>query len=170
MRDNALPPVPDDLWPEVAAISTKRPKGRRLALEIPCFSENLLLTVLCRAIHHEMRWAGEWTARIGQNPKREFPSEQDFARHSVENAARLLAIYTAIYRNGEFPPMSDPKPEDLKAGATRSYQIALRNEREQQQKVDGLPPSPPRSVPHTLLTANSTPTHEPPLKNKHPLR
>jgi hypothetical protein len=168
--DTPLPPVPADLWPEVIALSAKRPKGRMLTLEIPCFSENLLLTVLCRAIHHEMRWAGEWTARIGQNPKREFPSEQDFARHSAENAARLLAIYTAIYRNGEFPPMSDPNPEDLKAGATRSYQIALRNEREQQQRLDGLPLSPPRVLPHTLSTTESKPAHELPPKNNHPLR
>ncbi len=155
MKDASLPPIPPDLWPEVIPIPAKRPTGRVLVLQIPCFSENLLLSSLCRAIHHEMRWAGEWAARIGQNPKREYPSEQDFARHSAENAARLLAIYTAIFRNAEFPPTSDPSPEDLKATASRSYQNALRDQREQQRRSIDLPPSPPRVTPHTFSTTSS---------------
>jgi hypothetical protein len=135
----SLPPIPDDLWPIVIAVSARRPKGKMLALEIPGLSESILLTILCRAVYHEMRSAGEWTARISHGPRPEYPSEKDFAQHSAENAARLLAIYAALYGLAEYTRDFDPTPADLKSGATRSYQMGLRDERNQQVARDPAP-------------------------------
>jgi hypothetical protein len=135
----SLPPIPGDLWPNVIAVSARRPEGRMLALEIPGLSESILLTILCRAVYHEMRSAGEWTARINPGSKPEYPSEKDFARHSAENAARLLAIYTALFGLADYTRDFDPTPADLKSGATRSYQMGLRDERKQQADRDPAP-------------------------------
>jgi hypothetical protein len=145
----SLPSIPDDLWPNVMAVSACRPKGRMLALEIPGLSESILLTILCRAVYHEMRSAGEWTARISSGPKPEYPSEKDFARHSAENAARLLAIYTALYGLTDYTRDFDPTPADLKSGATRSYQMGLRDE--QKEQIDRNP-VPPLSSPSPIST------------------
>jgi hypothetical protein len=134
--DTSLPPIPNDLWPQVIPAIGKRLPGRMLVLEIPAFSENLLLSVLCRAVYHEMRWAGEWAAQIGQTSKRDFPSARELSRHSAENAARLLTIYTAIYPRAQYQSENDPAPDGLKAGASRSYQIHLRDSLQRKQKQE----------------------------------
>jgi hypothetical protein len=91
-----------------------------------------------------MRAAGEWAARIGSASDKEFPSFKAFSRHRAEEAARLLAIYTALHGSGQYICSFDPTPEALKATASRSYQRALRDERERQPRQDesSSPPAP----------------------------
>jgi len=157
--DNALPPVPADLWPCVATVIAKPKPGGRIILELPALSEILLLPILCRAVHHEMRWAGQWAAGIGVATKREFPSEQALSRHSAENAVRLLAIYSALYTAFACQASLTPTPEELKAAASRSYQIQLRDSLERNQRHDDASPSsvstpdlPKSSLPPTSTT------------------
>ena len=135
---SSLPPIPADLWPKVILVTGKRPPGRMLTLEIPGLSERPLLSALSRAVHQEMRAAGEWAARIGTTPKKEFPSEQEFFRHRAEEAARLLAIYTALHGSAQYISSFDPTPAALKAEASRSYQLGLRDVREQEHQRDDL--------------------------------
>ena len=137
--DASLPPVPADLWPKVIPVTGQRPPGRMLTLEVPGLSERPLLSALSRAIHQEMRAAGEWAARIGSTPKKEFPSEQDFFRHSAEEAARLLAIYTALHGSAHYVSSFDPTPQDLKATASRSYQMGWRDARQSQREQNESP-------------------------------
>jgi hypothetical protein len=137
--DASLPPVPTDLWPKVIPVTGKRPPGRMLTLEIPGLSERPLLSALSRAIHQEMRAAGEWAARIGSSAKKEFPSEQDFSRHRAEEAARLLAIYTALHASAHYVSSFDPTPEGMKAATSRSYQLALRDARRSQREQNESP-------------------------------
>jgi hypothetical protein len=131
--DTILPPLPPDLWPHTHPAGGSRPQGRMLALEIPGMSESLLLGVLARAIHHEMRTAGEWAARIASEADKDFPSAKDFARFRAENAARLLTLYAALFASSQYVSTSDITPEALKAAASKSYQFALRDERAKQQ-------------------------------------
>jgi hypothetical protein len=117
-----------------------------LTMEIPGLSERPLLSALSRAIHREMRAAGEWAARIDPTAKKEFPSEQEFSSHRAEEAARLLAIYAALHGSAQYVSSFDPNPEALKAAAPRSYQLGLRDVREQEKKNDS-PALPPLSHP-----------------------
>lgn len=164
--DSSLPPISDDLWPKVSPVIVAPKPGGRVALEIPALTENLLLPVLCRAVHHEMRWAGQWAAGIGVATKREFPSEEALSRHSAENAARLLAIYAALYTAYACQGSLNPTPAELKAAASRSYQIHLRDSLHQKQKDDEasspstFTPHPPKSA---LSPVPATPSnHESP--------
>jgi hypothetical protein len=109
-----------------------------LTLEIPGLSERSLLSALSSAVHQEMRAAGEWAARIGTTPKKDFPSEREFFRHRAEEAARLLAIYTALHRSAQYISSFDPTPAALQGSASRSYQLGLRDVREQENKQEGL--------------------------------
>jgi hypothetical protein len=143
---SSLPPIPADLWPKVISVTGKRLPGRMLTLEIPGLSEGPLLSALSRTIHQEMRAAGEWAARIDPTAKKEFPSEQEFSRHRAEEAARLLAIYSALHGSAQYVGSLDRNPESLKAAASRSYQLGLRDVREQEKKNDS-PVLPPLSHP-----------------------
>jgi hypothetical protein len=142
----SLPPIPAHLWPKVIPVTGQRPPGRMLTLEIPGLSERPLLSALSRAIHQEMRAAGEWAARIDPTAKKEFPSEREFSRHRAEEAARLLAIYTALHGSAQYVSSFDLTPDALKAAASRSYQLGLRDVREQESKQDN-PALPPLSHP-----------------------
>jgi len=137
--DASLPPVPPDLWPKLIPVTGQRPPGRMLTLEVPGLSERPLLSALSRAIHQEMRAAGEWAARIGSTPKKEFPSEQDFFLHRAEEAARLLAIYTALHGSAHYVSLFDPNPESVKAAASRSYQLGWRDARRSQREQNESP-------------------------------
>jgi hypothetical protein len=143
---SSLPPIPADLWPQVISVTGKRLPRRMLTLGIPGLSERPLLSALSHAIHREMRAAGEWAARIGSSPQKDFPSEQAFSRHRAEEAARLLAIYTALHGSAQYVSSFDPNPETVKAGASRCYQMGLRDVREQENQRTG-PTLPPHSHP-----------------------
>ncbi len=133
-------PTISDLWPQVPAVTGTRPQGGRLTLEIPGLTESPLLTALARSVHLEMRAAGEWAARVDEpKDKGLFPGPRAFARLRADNAARLLAIYIALHRGGHYIHASDLTPEALKASATRSYEIALRDGQKQSQSK-GQPP------------------------------
>jgi hypothetical protein len=148
--NTSLPPFPADLWPKVIAVAGTRPPGRMLTLEIPGLSESPFLNALSRSIHLEMRAAGEWAARIGSASDKDFPSSQAFSRHRAEEAARLLAIYTALHASAQYITSFNPTPEVLKASASRSYQLGLRDERETQQQDQ------PSSRPAFLSTPTNT--------------
>ena len=100
-----------------------------LTLEVPGLSETLLLSVLARAIHLEMRAAGEWAARAGTSADKDFPSAGSFARFRKENAARLLSLYTVLFAAAQYLTTNDPTPEALRAAASHSYQLGARDER-----------------------------------------
>ena len=121
--DSSLPPLPADLWPHALAAQGSRPKGRLLTVEIPGMSENLLLSVLARAIHLEMRAAGEWAARITAAADTDFPSAKEFSCFRAENAARLLALYVAVFAAAQYIGSSDQTPEALKASASRNLSV-----------------------------------------------
>lgn len=128
--DNALPPLPADLWPQVYSARASHPKGKMVSLEIPGLSENLLLAVLARAIHLEMRAAGEWAARVGTPSDKEYPSARSFSRYRAENAARLLTLYTSLFAATQSRTTSDQTPEALRAAASTSYQRGVRDTRD----------------------------------------
>jgi len=125
---NASPAtVADDLWLKIVAVTAHRPPGGRVTLEIPGLSEGPLLTMLARAIHDDMRAAGKWAARISEPQDKSLLCAKDFFRVRTENAARLLAIYAALYGSANYISIFDLSPEALKASASRSYAIALRD-------------------------------------------
>jgi hypothetical protein len=123
--DTSLATVADDLWPKIVTVTSHRPPGGRVTLEIPGLSEGPLLTTLARAIHDDMRAAGKWAARISEPRDKSQLSAKDFFRVRVENAARLLAIYAALYGSANYISIFDLSPEALKASASRSYATAL---------------------------------------------
>ena len=143
--NTSLPPIPADLWPKVSLVTSYRPTDGRLTLEIPGLSEGPLLTALSRAIHLEMRSAGEWAARIGEPREKGIPGPTDFRRLDTENAARLLAIYTAVHGCASYLSAFDLSPEALKTFASRSYTNALHGARAPRPNRD-KPLSPP-SIP-----------------------
>jgi len=134
-----------DLWPKVYTVTSYRPTCGRLTLEIPGLSETPLLTALSRAIHLEMRAAGEWAARVGEPREKGAPGPIDFRLYRTENAARLLAIYTALHGCASYLSELDLSPEALKASASRSYANALHAASAPRPKQD-KPLSPP-SIP-----------------------
>jgi hypothetical protein len=138
----SLPPAPDDLWPKVLAVTGKRPAGRMVTLEIPGFSERPLLSALSRAIHLEMRAAGEWAARLDSASAKDLPWFREYSRHGAEEAARLLAIYAALHGCASYLGALDLSPEALKASASRSYAAALRHEQARRPDQRPFPPAP----------------------------
>jgi len=164
--DNSLPPIPAALWPKISPVIATSKPGGKITLEIPAVTENLLLPVLCRAVHHEMRWAGQWAAGIGVATKREFPSEEALSRHSAENAAQLLAIYTALYTAYAYHGPANPTPNELKAAASRSYQLQLRDSLHRTHEHDEnsssptfTPDSPKSTLPPDSITPSNHETH-----------
>ena len=146
-------PITADLWPKVYPVASHRPTGGRLTLEVPGLSEAPLLTALSRAIHLEMRAAGEWAARVGEPRQKGAPGPIDFCRYRRENAARLLALYTAIHGSAGYVSALDLQPEALKASASRSYANALHSARTPRPSSCELhPPTIPKSK-------NPTPLH-----------
>ena len=140
-----LPPAPANLWPKVSPVTSYRPTGGRLTLEIPGLSEGPLLTTLARAIHDDMRAVGKWAARAGEPRDRSLLSAKEFSRVRAENAARLLAIYAALYGSANYIGLSDLSPEALKASASRSYATAFHDARASRSPEDkplSLPPLP----------------------------
>jgi hypothetical protein len=156
----SLPAIPADLWPKVCPVIARLKPGGKMVLEIATLPENLLLPVLCRAIHHEMRWAGQWAAGIGLSSKREFPSEEALSRHSAENAARLLSIYSALHAAHSYQGALNPSPDDLKAAASRSYQTQLRDSlrRNSQDEEESSPTTFTSDQPKSDLSANPIPS------------
>lgn len=124
----AVAPLPSDLWPQAYPAKSSRTRCHMLTLEIPGLTEALLLSVLARAIHLEMRAVGEWTARIETSVDKDFPSAREFACLRADNAARLLALYVAVFAAAQYVSASDIAPEALKSAASQSYQFALRDE------------------------------------------
>jgi hypothetical protein len=124
--DDSLPPIPADLWPHAHPARSSRPEGKMLTLEVPGLTETLLLSVLARAIHLEMKAAGEWAARVGTSTDNDFPSARSFFRFRTENATRLLSLYTALFAAGLYLTSSDASPEALRASASHSYQLGFR--------------------------------------------
>ncbi len=141
MKTSVVPT--DDLWPKVYAVMSYRPTGGKLTVEIPGLSEAPLFAALSRAVHLEMRAAGEWAARMGEPREKGLPGPIDFCRYRLENAARLLAIYTALHSSASYVGALDPAPEALKASASRSYANALRGARAVQPDKPPQPPSIP---------------------------
>jgi len=135
--DSPLPSLPADLWPKSAPVSaTRQDEGFGfLALEVPSLSERPLLSVLSRGIHREMEDAGKWAARISPADKDKFiPTPRDFSRLCAEDAARLLAIYTAAYQARDVPSELELSPEALKVSASRAYSNAFQSEKQSQEK------------------------------------
>ena len=128
--------APADLWPKVFAVTSYRPSGEKLTLEVAGLSEAPLLAALSHAIHLAMRSAGEWAARIDEPREKGIPGPIDFRRLNTENAARLLAIYTALHGSAIYRSALDLSPEALKASASRGYSTALG--REQARRRDQL--------------------------------
>ncbi len=156
--DISLPPIPTDLWPKITGVSAKRLKPNRLILEIPIAAGTPLLAALSLAVRLEMRSAGEWAARISPTPKQAFPLEPVFVRANAQNAGRLLAIYTALYRAAPSP--MELYPDALQAAASRSFQIRLRNGHRRSAEHDE-PSSPSTFTPHpTKPTPTSKTKHE----------
>ncbi len=131
--DTPLPPIPADLWPKTLLVEATRPDGRSLSLEIPSLSERPLLDALSRAVHLNMEGAAKWAARVSTTDKA-FPSPREFSRLHADDAARLLAAYTALYHHREFPSDLSLSPEALKASASRAYAAAFQFEKQTQQK------------------------------------
>jgi hypothetical protein len=137
--DTLLAPAAPNLWPNVSPVSSYRRTGGNMTLEVPGLSESVLLEALSRAIHLEMRAAGEW-ADTG------LPGPKDLSRYRTENAARLLAIYTSFYGSANGARSLDLSPEALKTSASRSYEKAFRDERTQCQRPDKPVFPPPSSA------------------------
>jgi hypothetical protein len=133
-----------DIWPKVGEVSAHRPPDRRVSVEIPGLSELPLLAALSQAVHLEMRAAGGWAARVDDPREKGIPGPKEFTSHRAENAARLLAIYTAVYRCGIYTGSFDPTPEAVKTSATRSYFTGRHYAQAPQ-------PAPSRSVPPSSL-------------------
>jgi hypothetical protein len=150
METRSIPEAPG-LWPKVYPVTSYRPSAGRLTLEIPGLSEAPLLTALSRAIHLEMRAAGEWAACIDEPREkglpglRGLPGPIEFCRLRLENASRLLAIYTALHGGASYLGELDLNPEALKASASCSYAGALHAARAPRPNQD-KPLSPP-SIP-----------------------
>jgi len=140
-------PTAADPWPKIHPVTSFRPTGGRLTLEVPGLSEAPLLAALSREIHLEMRAAGEWAARMGEPGDNRPFGPTDFHRLSVENAARLLAIYTALHGCASYLSAHDLNPEALKASASRTYATGLRCKQARRQDQD-KPISPPASTQH----------------------
>ena len=115
MTSPSIAPAPADLWPKVFSVTSYRPSGEKLTLKIPGLSEAPLLAALSHAIHLAMRSAGEWAARIDEPREKGIPGPIDFRRLNTENAARLLAIYTALHGSAIYLSALDLSPESLKA-------------------------------------------------------
>lgn len=149
--DKSLPLIPADLWPKVYLVTSHRLTGEKLTLEIPFLSEAPLLTALARAVHIEMRAAGEWAARIGKpwdddlSRPPDLPGPIGFYRRRTDNAARLHAVYTALHGSANYVNTLNVRPEVLKASASRSYAAALRGEQARHQYQDKSPSDAPPS-------------------------
>jgi len=138
--ETSLPPIPADLWPKTAPVSvTRNNEGFGfLAVEVPSLSERPLLSVLSRGIHREMEEAGKWAARISPaDQDKRIPTPRDFSRLCAEDAARLLAIYTAAYEAREVRSELELTPEALKTSASRAYTNAFQSEKRSQER-DGV--------------------------------
>ncbi len=126
----SLPPVPDNLWPEVALV---RPKAMPLAEEGFSVPLDDIAGRLARSVHLEMRGAGECAAKAeaAQGALPLHRAELRFhSRIRAEAAARCLARYQAVHAGlGPLKKLSQPSPTALKAAATVSYQLGVRDGR-----------------------------------------
>lgn len=134
-----------DPWPKLYLVAGYRLTGENLTLEVPYLSEAPLLTALARAVHIEMRAAGEWAARIGESWGDDLPGPIGFYRRRIDNAARLHAIYTALHGCGSYVNTLNVRPDVLQASVLRSYAAALRGEGARRQDQA---PFPPASIEH----------------------
>jgi hypothetical protein len=140
----SLPPAPDDLWPKV---SSSHPSTEALASERFPTSLADMAGILDRRIHREMQSSGECAAKAVMPPANLPPRqshlhgvEQRFhARFHAESAARLLHFYTVLHTEAvRQRPVSLPSPSQLKDAATRTYQIAVRDELTLQHQIEVL--------------------------------
>ena len=148
MMETRSTPAAANPWPKVYLVAGYRLTGGNLTLEVPFLSEAPLLTALARAVHIEMRAAGEWAARIGESwgdSLPDLPGPIGFYRRRIDNAARLHAIYTALYGCGSYVNTLNVRPDVLKASVLRSYAAALRGEGARRQDQA---PFPPASIEH----------------------
>jgi hypothetical protein len=130
-----------DLWPKAYPVTSYCPTGGRLTLEVPGLSEGPLLAAVAHIVHLEMRAAGEWAARMGEPGDHGLFGPSSFHRLRKDNAARLLAIYTALYGCASYLSDLDLSPEALKSSASRCYTTALRGSRPSSQGASLLSPA-----------------------------
>lgn len=122
---DSLLPAPADLWPKVPAAEAVHRSDALLTVQVPLFSVRLLLRTLSLSVESEMASAGRWAAQGGDRPNqgtRRRRLARQAARGFANQAARLLALYAAIYprvRHGMTALL--PSPEGLRAEATLAY-------------------------------------------------
>jgi len=140
----SLPPVPDDLWPRVPS-----PNSSAQALPSEAFPASMpgVAGILGRAVHAEMRSAGEYAARAVLTAVYMRPHELHLravelrfhSRFHAESAARLLQSYRMV--RGELSAKEAlllPSSDQLKTAATRSYRVAMKNEIVLQHEIEVL--------------------------------
>jgi hypothetical protein len=148
MNDHAfesLPPAPDDLWPKVAAPNP----SVQSQLQSEVFPAPLAEAagILGRAVHLEMQAAGEYAAKTVMPPPSMRPHEVHLRaaelrfhhRLHTESAARLLRIYSFVHADVVYRGSSSiPTPAQLKAAATRTYRMAVRDELKLEHQIETL--------------------------------
>ena len=145
-----LAPAPAVIWPEVLAVKAYHADSGMLTVEVPGLSEHLLLAAIAHAVHGHMRAAGEWAACVDDPRESDFPGPRSFHRLRLENAARLLSVYTTIRVSGQYVSPHEPTPEALKAAASQSYAAGLREA--QSHRQSHAEPISPRSS--SFITRN----------------
>src|SRR5580698_4620335 len=107
--NTSLSSIPADPWPKIPVPLSRRMPIRSLLVEVTSSAQGPLLTALAQSIHQKMERAGLWAARPGEEP---------FSCRFAEEAAQLLAIYTAVFDEADSTGEAEFTPATLKASAS----------------------------------------------------